>query len=104
SALSTWLGLMFGSDLRLAHDLDEVPALAPRRRMKWQQIQAADFLTLNEKRQALGYEPIDGGDMASEQKNAADFERVHGRPQPRNEHGEFSASGIDWGFIATEEG
>ena len=62
SALTTWLCPMFGQDLRLAHDLDEIPALAPRRRMKWQQIQAADFLTLNEKRAALGYAPIANGD------------------------------------------
>lgn len=27
SALSSWLGLMFGQDLRNAHDLDQVPVI-----------------------------------------------------------------------------
>jgi len=92
SALSTWLGPMFGGDHRLAHDLDEIPALAPRRRLKWQQIQQADFLTLNEKRQALGYAAIHSGDE-SERKNSEDFERIHGYPQPRNDDGEWSKPG-----------
>jgi hypothetical protein len=100
SALTSWLAPMFGQDLRLAHDLDEVPALAPRRRLKWQQIQSADFLTLNEKRQALGYEPIDGGDMQSEQKNAIDYARVHGHPQPRDDQGRFDRDGIGDGVTA----
>ena len=88
SALTSWLAPMFGGDLRLAHDLDEVPALAPRRRLKWQQIQAADFLTLNEKRQALGYQPIDEGAVTSrEQKNSENFRRIHGYEQPRSPEG-----------------
>ncbi len=87
SALSTWLGPMFGKDLRLAHDLDEIPALAPRRRLKWQQIQQADFLTLNEKRQALGYAPVAGGDGEGEQKSSEDFRRLHGYEQPRKPAG-----------------
>ncbi len=86
SALSTWLGPMFGENLRLAQDLDEVPALAPRRRLKWQQIQAADFLTLNEKREALGYAVVEDAG-AQGRKNSEDFERVHGYPQPRKPGG-----------------
>jgi HK97 family phage portal protein len=94
SALSSWLGPMFGPDLRLAHDLDEVPALAPRRRLKWQQIAQAPFLTANEKRQALGYQPLPGGgDLVDEHKNSENFHRVHGYPQPRNEHGKWDEPG-----------
>ncbi|MBL8691228.1 MAG: phage portal protein [Rhodospirillaceae bacterium] len=77
SALSSWLGPMFGESLRLAHDLDEVPALAPRRRLKWQQIQQADFLTLNEKRQALGYSAVQVEGIQG-RKNSEDFARIHG--------------------------
>jgi HK97 family phage portal protein len=44
-------------------DLDEIPALAPRRKEKWESVQKADFLTINEKREAVGYEAIDGGDV-----------------------------------------
>ncbi len=92
AALSSWLGPMFGDRLRLAHDLDEVPALAPRRRLKWQQIQQADFLTLDEKRQALGYAPIEGED--AETKNSEDYERIHGYSQPRLPRGQ--AGGGRW--------
>ncbi len=86
SALSTWLGPMFDEGVRLAHDLEEIPALAPRRRFKWQQIQAADFLTLDEKRQALGYAAVPQTKL-SEQKNSEDFQRIHGYPQPRHPTG-----------------
>lgn len=88
SALTSWLGPMFGEGIRLAHDVDEVPALAPRRRMKWQQIQAADFLTLDEKRQALGYAPIKGEDGERERKNSENFRRRHGYEQPRSPAGD----------------
>ena len=88
SALSSWLGPMFGENLRLAHDLDEVPALAPRRRLKWQQIQQADILTLNEKRQALGYVPVKIGEGKREQKNSEHFRRLHGYEQPRSPAGD----------------
>ena len=111
SALSTWLGPMFGPDLRLAHDLDEIPALAPRRRMKWQQIQAADFLTLNEKRAALGYEPVEEGEaMQGAPEEKADgfagpgtaYERVYNARQPRDAYGRWTS--IDWGRIRQWEG
>jgi len=104
SALSTWLGPMFGQDLRLAHDLDEVPALALRRRLKWQQIQQADFLTLDEKRQALGYAPLPK-EEAMQQKaegSGTPYERAHGADQPRTGDGRWSK--IDWTFIDSEEG
>ena len=43
--------------------LDEIPALAPRRKEKWEMIQKSDFLTINEKREEMGQEQIDGGDV-----------------------------------------
>lgn len=92
SALSTWLGPMFDEGVRLAHDLEEIPALAPRRRFKWQQIQAADFLTLDEKRQALGYAAVPQTKL-SEQKNSEDFQRIHGYPQPRHPTGRHGGRG-----------
>jgi len=43
-------------------DKDEIDALAPKRAEIWDQTQKADFLTPNEKRDRLGYEPVEGGD------------------------------------------
>jgi len=54
-ALNTWLAPMFGDDLRLELDLDEVPALAPRRDALWARVKEADFLTTEEKRTLLGF-------------------------------------------------
>ena len=43
--------------LRLAHDLDQVEALAPDREALWARLERASFLTENEKRSAVGYGP-----------------------------------------------
>ena len=60
--LNNWLTPRFGDGLELAQDLDAVPALSLRRERKWEQLARADFLTLNEKRQAVGLGVLDGGD------------------------------------------
>ncbi|MBY0427973.1 MAG: phage portal protein [Alphaproteobacteria bacterium] len=56
-ALNRWLTPMFDNTLRLEIDVDEIPALATRRDMVWDKIGKADFLTRNEKREAVGYPP-----------------------------------------------
>ena len=55
-ALAGWLEPAFG-DLRLEPDLDAIEALAAERESLWRRIQAADFLTAAEKREAVGYPP-----------------------------------------------
>jgi HK97 family phage portal protein len=64
-ALGNWLAPAFGglgAELRLWFDADQVEALAADRAALWSRVAAADFLTLNEKRAAVGYEPVAGGD------------------------------------------
>jgi HK97 family phage portal protein len=60
--LNNWLVPMFGDGLKLVADLDEISALEPRRKEKWDKITTAGFLTINEQREALGYDTIEGGD------------------------------------------
>lgn len=50
--------------LRLGIDVDEIPALAPKRAARWQAVTAATWLTPNEKREATGYSalPIEEAD------------------------------------------
>jgi HK97 family phage portal protein len=60
-ALSNWLAPAFG-DVRLVVDADQVDALASDRAALWSRISDAPFLTLNEKRAAVGYAAIEGGD------------------------------------------
>lgn len=61
--LTRWLGPRFGETLRLGIDADAVDALALERESVWDRLGAASFLTLNEKRQAAGYSPVEGGDV-----------------------------------------
>lgn len=63
--LNLWLCPQFSQNLTLGYDTDEIPALSQRREAVWNKIQGADFLTMNEKRQAIGYGPIEGGDVLS---------------------------------------
>ncbi len=65
SALNNWLTPRFGDDLRLEYDLDGIGALSQDRQALWQRVGQADFLTVNEKRAAVGLGAITGGDSIS---------------------------------------
>jgi hypothetical protein len=60
--LNHWLVPMFGEDLHLEYDKDAIEALDVKRSEKFVQISSAGFLTFNEKRTLLGFEPVEGGD------------------------------------------
>jgi len=62
AALSQWLAPAYGGALRLAVDADRIEALSADRAALWARVTAAPFLTLNEKRIATGYAPVEGGD------------------------------------------
>ncbi|MBV9548278.1 MAG: phage portal protein [Alphaproteobacteria bacterium] len=64
AALTRWLCPRFGTNLRLSFDADAVDALAEAREALWDKLAAADFLTVNEKRAAAGYGPMDGESAA----------------------------------------
>jgi HK97 family phage portal protein len=61
-AMMQWLAPAFGTSLRLAVDTDRIDALAADRAALWERVTAAPFLTINEKREATGYGPVEGGD------------------------------------------
>ncbi|MGX9393664.1 phage portal protein [Nitrobacteraceae bacterium UC4446_H13] len=62
TSLAQWLSPQFGEGVRLVIDTDRIEALASDRTALWERVTAAPFLTLNEKREAVGYAPLDGGD------------------------------------------
>ncbi|MBX9464599.1 MAG: phage portal protein [Aquamicrobium sp.] len=55
--LSAWLGQRFGNGLRLGFDADRIDGLSAEREALWARLGAADFLTDDEKREAVGYGP-----------------------------------------------
>jgi HK97 family phage portal protein len=65
SAFGGWLGAFYGGGLRLDFDRDRIEALSSDRDLLWRRLDAATFLTLDEKRQAAGYGPADPGDAAA---------------------------------------
>ncbi len=61
-SLVQWLSPAFGAELRLVVDTDRIEALNADRAALWDRVTRAPFLTVNEKRTATGYAPIEGGD------------------------------------------
>jgi HK97 family phage portal protein len=62
TSIAQWLAPQFGDGLRLVIDTDKIDALAVDRTALWDRLTNAPFLTLNEKREAIGYAPVPGGD------------------------------------------
>jgi HK97 family phage portal protein len=61
-ALAQWMAPQFGDGIRVVVDTDRIDALAADRSALWERVSNAAFLTLNEKREAVGYAPVAGGD------------------------------------------
>ena len=62
-ALTQWFRPVLEGDLRLVPDLDNIPALEIEREQLWRKLDAATFLSPNEKREAVGYDHVEGGDQ-----------------------------------------
>lgn len=62
-ALTHWLAPVFGDGLMLAIDTDKIEALSPDRAALWDRVSKAPFLSVNEKRLAVGYGPVEGDDV-----------------------------------------
>jgi HK97 family phage portal protein len=59
STFSNWLAPLYGDGLKLMINADGVDALSADRAAMWARVNAADFLSENEKREAVGYQPRD---------------------------------------------
>ena len=60
--LSRWLAPLYGVNLFIDYDKNDIDALAPVREKQFGMLQTADFLTPNEKRELTGFDPIEGGE------------------------------------------
>lgn len=61
--MSYWIAEGFGQGLMIEPDVDDLPAFSDERAALWTRVQSADFLTVNEKRAAVGLKPTPGGDV-----------------------------------------
>lgn len=58
-----WFGpKLLGKGVTLEPNLDKIDALQAVRVDHWERVEKSTVLSLNEKREELGYEPVDGGD------------------------------------------
>lgn len=55
-AFSTWLGPLYGDNLRLDYDADRIEGLSAEREALWRRVSNASFLSDEEKREAVGYQ------------------------------------------------
>ena len=79
--LSSWLSPAYGGALQLKPDLDQVEALNPEREALWAKLDAASFLTEDEKRAAAGYGALsDGASDTPSSRRPAATERQRGEP------------------------
>ncbi|WP_152051814.1 phage portal protein [Tautonia marina] len=62
-ALNRWLTPLYGEDLYVWYDEEMIPALETRRKEKAERINAASYMTINEKRRAMGLDDVEGGDV-----------------------------------------
>jgi len=66
---SGWFSEKFEQPVEMIFDLESVHALISRREHLWKKISDANFLTVNEKREILGYPPIKSGKEGDEMCN-----------------------------------
>ena len=62
--IGDWIGNLTGErDFKLMPNTDGLPALASERAEMWSMLNQAEFITVNEKREAAGYSKVTGGDI-----------------------------------------
>jgi HK97 family phage portal protein len=62
-ALNNWLVPMYHDEnIYIDYDRDQISALSPRRDNLWQRVNDADFLSINEKREILGFSALSNVD------------------------------------------
>jgi HK97 family phage portal protein len=60
--VNNWLSPAYGEGVTIKANPESLPAYAAKRQARWQSVQTADWLTINEKREATGYSRIETPD------------------------------------------
>ena len=64
--LNRWLCPLYGADIFIEAFTENLPAMQAQRAAKWSAVGTATWLTINEKRKATGYDPLDDVPEADE--------------------------------------
>ena len=85
--IADWLALVTATPgLTMAPNTDDLPALATERAELWAMLGSAEFITVNEKREAAGYEETEGGDVVLVASSDVPLEdagtAIHGGTEP----------------------
>jgi len=87
--LNWWILPSYGKNISLEPDLDDLPIFAEEREAYWDRIEAATDLTINEKRAAKGYPPVNGGDVILVSSTMIPLEsagaQIAGGPEPEDD-------------------
>jgi HK97 family phage portal protein len=61
--LNNWLVPLFGGNIELDYDVESIGALQEDSSVAWEKAEKANFITVNEKRNLVGYDDIEDGDV-----------------------------------------
>lgn len=105
-AFSWWIGPSFGADLDICPDYDDLEVFATERADQWDRVERSNSLTINEKRERLGLEPVPGGDVVLVPSSLVPLEVAgtmpQGGPEPQDLADVQDAGNNDAGDIGSE--
>lgn len=86
-ALNWWL--LRYTPFTIEPDIDDLPVFSDEHAQRWDRIEKSTVLSVNEKREALGFEPVDGGDIILVQSSMVPLESavtpIEGGSEPTDE-------------------
>lgn len=87
-----WLVPLFGDGYKLSYDRDSIEALQEERGKKYSYLAQADWLTINDKREATGYEELNEGDVLLVPFSVTPLEQAVEPPAPASSSDNSAAS------------
>ena len=82
--ITAWVRPLYGPKVRVVFDRENSPMAEAAKRDRWERVAKADFLTIDEKREQLGYEPLpdDQGDVVLVSASLSTLADVIAPPEP----------------------
>ncbi|OXE37504.1 MAG: phage portal protein [Phenylobacterium zucineum] len=106
--LNWWITPAFGQGLSIEPDVDDLPVFADERAALWDRVEKSTILTVNEKREMLGYEKVADGDVILVQSSLVPLESAAtviegGSEDDPNADPEDGAGDDDTGSVESED-